>query len=150
MCNTGYSRELPGNTHAEECALAKLEVPDGSPTAEQVRELRTRSFVLAPKHTADLSFKRLIANAVDISHLTFLPHLHAYRCHVTLIPCPMQPEVYMYTTMEPCSKRVSGNSPCVARILATRDYGNSRAGCKVTRVYVGAMEPSNFVNCEGM
>jgi pyrimidine deaminase RibD-like protein len=62
----------------------------------------------------------------------------------------MQPDVYMYTTMEPCSKRVSGNSPCVARILATRDYGNSRAGCKVIRVYVGAMEPSNFVNCEGI
>ena len=75
---TGYSRELPGNTHAEECALIKF---GGSCVG------------------AD-----------------------------------------MYTTMEPCSTRTSGRPPCVEHIIRAQ----------IGRVYVGAMEPANFVNCIGV
>jgi pyrimidine deaminase RibD-like protein len=81
VLSTGYSRELPGNTHAEACALDKL-----------APELRER----------------------------------LGRCA-------------MYTTMEPCSVRLSGNTPCVQRIL---DAG-------IRRVYVGTEEPPDFVVCEG-
>ena len=45
----------------------------------------------------------------------------------------------LYTTMEPCSKRLSGNLDCTTRCLS--------AG--VSRVVVGVGEPSKFVECEG-
>ncbi|KAJ2439855.1 hypothetical protein GGF42_007821 [Coemansia sp. RSA 2424] len=79
VLSTGYSRQLPGNTHAEECALTNRHyIPRGC---------------------------------------------------------------VMYTTMEPCSRRLSGNTPCVTRIL------NSS---KIAKVFVGVREPSNFVQCTGM
>ncbi|KAI9030425.1 cytidine deaminase-like protein [Hyaloraphidium curvatum] len=79
VLSTGFSRELPGNTHAEQCCLEKL--PDAS----------------------------------------------AARAGT------------MYTTMEPCSKRLSGNRPCVDRLV--------EAG--IGRVVVGVPEPANLVVCEG-
>ena len=81
----GYSRELPGNTHAEQCALHKLS--SGSGDAKCVRK-----------------------------------------------------GLHLYSTMEPCSKRTSGNAPCCESILASG---------AVSHVYVGAAEPENFVNCKG-
>ena len=42
--------------------------------------------------------------------------------------------------MEPCFKRLSGNLPCVQRILALR-----KAGKGITTVYVGVKEPEKFV-----
>lgn len=78
---TGYSRELPGNTHAEQCALDKL--PAGS------------------------------GEGLDL-----------------------------YTTLEPCSTRLSGNVPCVDRILALPKG-------TIARVLMGVEEPDDFVACEG-
>jgi pyrimidine deaminase RibD-like protein len=80
VLSKGFSRELPGNTHAEECALAKLDLLD------------------------------LAKGGV------------------------------MYTTMEPCSIRLSGNRPCSSRII--------EAG--IARVVVGVREPPNLVQCEGI
>lgn len=80
VISTGYSRELPGNTHAEQCALDKLDP------------------------SVDLSSARL------------------------------------YSTMEPCSVRLSGNKPCADRILDT----------EIKHVFVGVLEPKDFVECEGV
>lgn len=46
-------------------------------------------------------------------------------------------ETVLYTTVEPCFKRLSGNLPCVQRIL--------RLGKAVKIVYVGVKEPEKFV-----
>lgn len=46
----------------------------------------------------------------------------------------------IYTTMEPCSVRLSGNVPCTRRIL--------EAG--LARVFLGTVEPDDFVKCEGV
>lgn len=81
ILSTGFSRELPGNTHAEQCALDKF----GTKTANSP-----------------------------------LPH-----------------GTILYTTMEPCSLRLSGNLPCVDRIINT----NGAIGV----VFVGVMEPDIFV-----
>jgi len=43
----------------------------------------------------------------------------------------------LYTTMEPCALRLSGNLPCVDRI--------SRLRKSIRAVYVGVLEPSTFV-----
>jgi pyrimidine deaminase RibD-like protein len=79
IISTGYSREHPGNTHAEQVCLDKLQgsVPEGA---------------------------------------------------------------VLYTTMEPCSERLSGNKPCANRIL---ENGNIRT------VYVGVVEPGTFVENTG-
>jgi pyrimidine deaminase RibD-like protein len=80
LLTTGFSRELPGNTHAEECCLLKMD------------------------------------SAVDLTGAT------------------------MYTTMEPCSFRLSGNRSCTSRILESN----------IKRVVIGVREPPNLVNCEGI
>ncbi|OTA92892.1 hypothetical protein M434DRAFT_396187 [Hypoxylon sp. CO27-5] len=85
---TGYTLELPGNTHAEQCCFEKLAEKHGVP-ASRLGEV--------------------------------LPN-----------------DVALYTTVEPCSQRLSGNLPCVDRILAI--------GNKIKTVYVGVYEPEKFVS----
>ncbi|EMG46328.1 RIB2 Bifunctional protein RIB2 [Candida maltosa Xu316] len=81
VISTGHSRELPGNTHAEQCALEKYFEKNGG-----VREV--------PEGTE------------------------------------------IFTTMEPCSLRLSGNLPCVDRILQTKN---------IRTCFVGVLEPDIFV-----
>jgi pyrimidine deaminase RibD-like protein len=80
---TGYSRELYGNTHAEENALTKL-----------------------------------LSSEKSYSGLD------------------------MYTTMEPCSTRLSGNKACTERIIDS--------GGVIRRVILGVREPDDFVLGVGM
>lgn len=84
----GYTLELPGNTHAEECCLLKLADTHGV----EEEELTT---VMTEPHA-------------------------------------------LYTTVEPCSKRLSGKLPCVERVLRQKAW--------ITEVYVGVTEPDTFVS----
>lgn len=79
VLETGHTRELEGNTHAEQCALEKYFEKTGSRTV------------------------------------------------------PFGTEIY--TSMEPCSFRLSGNAPCVDRILET----------DIKTCFVGVVEPGDFV-----
>jgi pyrimidine deaminase RibD-like protein len=88
---TGYTLELEGNTHAEQCAFEKL-----------------------VKGTAQ--------NNADI----LTPEAHTI----------------LYTSLEPCSLRLSGNLPCVQRIIATREDSPSGG---IRKVVFGAKEPGTFV-----
>lgn len=49
-------------------------------------------------------------------------------------------ETVLYTTMEPCNMRASGNLPCVDRILRTQ-----MSGPGIKKVYSGVKEPEKFV-----
>lgn len=49
----------------------------------------------------------------------------------------LPPNTVLYTTVEPCFKRLSGNSSCVQRILG---YGKA-----IKTIYVGVKEPEKFV-----
>ncbi|GAA5929371.1 hypothetical protein JCM3775_002323 [Rhodotorula graminis] len=98
---TGYSRELPGNTHAEQCALDKL-AQAAAPAAS------------SPPSTSNPSPPSSLDSLLDGASI--------------------------YTTMEPCSTRLSGNVPCVQRVLDS----------PIQRVFVGVLEPSDFVECEGI
>ncbi|MCJ1326270.1 hypothetical protein MMC10_002934 [Thelotrema lepadinum] len=84
---TGYTMELEGTTHAEQCCFMKL----ASKLYVEEDELNKA----LPEFTV------------------------------------------LYTTMEPCNKRLSGNLPCVDRIL--------KLGNAIKTVYVGVMEPEKFV-----
>jgi pyrimidine deaminase RibD-like protein len=83
----GYTLELPGNTHAEECCLLKL--------SEQYNT------------TEEQLFERITE-----------PHA-------------------LYTTVEPCYKRLSGKLPCVERVIRQKSW--------IKKVYVGVKEPEKFV-----
>lgn len=96
VLSTGYTLELPGNTHAEQCALVKYATAHDLP-AERVGE------VLPPELGAVL-----------------------------------------YTSMEPCVMRLSGNESCVERILGTRRGSKDGEG-GVRVVYCGVQEPETFV-----
>ncbi|KAI9841372.1 MAG: hypothetical protein M1837_000755 [Sclerophora amabilis] len=96
VLSTGYTLELPGNTHAEQCCLAKLAAAHNLPE-ERVAEV-------------------------------------------------LPPETVLYTTVEPCAERLSGNLPCVERILRTRRAeGEQGQRLGIKRVYVGVKEPQTFV-----
>ena len=47
----------------------------------------------------------------------------------------------LYTTVEPCEQRLSGNKPCVERIIDTK---NGKHG-GIATVYVGVWEPDTFI-----
>lgn len=79
VLSLGHSRELPGNTHAEQCALEKYFTETG---------------------------ERIVPPGTEI-----------------------------YTTMEPCTYRLSGNLPCADRILDSN----------ITSCFVGISEPQTFV-----
>lgn len=95
---TGYSRQEPGNTHAEEVALNAII------TKSDVSSSSSR--------TLDLD---------------------------------------LYTTMEPCSERLSKKSPCVQRIIEFNgaNYAQSGKVMKIRRIYQGVQEPEDFVKCAG-
>ncbi|KAF9999383.1 hypothetical protein BGZ65_005243, partial [Modicella reniformis] len=103
VVTTGYSRELPGNTHAEECCLMKL-----ASLEEEVKEEEKDIGVKAGEGSG-------AGTGVGTSN--------------------QKKEWIMYTTMEPCSKRLSGNRPCADLLIESG----------VRRVYVGIREPDHFV-----
>jgi pyrimidine deaminase RibD-like protein len=88
---TGYTLELAGNTHAEQCCFSKLAVEHSLTEAELGKVL--------------------------------------------------PPSSVLYTTMEPCNFRLSGNEPCVQRILRMRENGSSGIGT----VVCGVKEPEKFI-----
>lgn len=94
IISTGFTLELHGNTHAEQCALSKLA------TSHSVAE-------------------------------TSLPDI--------LTPSA---QVWLYTSLEPCGKRLSGILSCVQRIIATR-ASDPQGG--IRKVIFGAKEPGTFV-----
>lgn len=79
VLETGHTRELPGNTHAEQCALDKYKARTGNSPPEGTE---------------------------------------------------------IYTSMEPCTFRLSGNLPCADRILDT----------SIKTCFVGVVEPEDFVD----
>ncbi|KAG6874202.1 hypothetical protein C0995_003748 [Termitomyces sp. Mi166 len=94
---TGYSRELPGNTHAEANALSK---------AQKLPVAELSALIPSPPPT---DLESVLAR-VDV-----------------------------YTTLEPCSVRTSGLTPCADALIKA----------KVKRCFIGVGEPDDFVNCQG-
>ncbi|MBW0509754.1 hypothetical protein O181_049469 [Austropuccinia psidii MF-1] len=92
ILSTGHSRELEGNTHAEECALKKLDVEN------------------------------------------------------------LRGELDLYTTLEPCSVRLSGKRPCSQLIIDFNDRmkKSNLERISIKNVYLGVSEPNDFVDCKGV
>lgn len=96
---TGYTLELPGNTHAEECCLLKVA---GSLAASEPSEplLTSTSTSSSPARADD-----------DAT----IPQLPVPR------PFPTEPHT-LYTTVEPCCLRLSGKTACLERVLRQKAW----------------------------
>ncbi|KAF9968342.1 hypothetical protein BGZ70_004739 [Mortierella alpina] len=155
---TGYSRELPGNTHAEECCLIKLAaaaeeeaekeldaglVADGEEEEEdEVHGVENEGRRSGPT-TGMAGIRRLSmtggggggggpshAHHHQQEHHAAISALRRRRSSVKL-----RQEWIMYSTMEPCSTRLSGHRACADLLVESG----------VRRVYVGVREPDHFV-----
>lgn len=54
----------------------------------------------------------------------------------------LPPNTVLYTTMEPCNLRLSGNLPCADRIIRTKSKEGDQ---RIKKVYLGVKEPEKFV-----
>ncbi|CBY00431.1 similar to CMP/dCMP deaminase zinc-binding [Plenodomus lingam JN3] len=54
----------------------------------------------------------------------------------------LPPNTVIYTTMEPCNLRLSGNLPCADRIIRTKSKDGEAS---IKKVYIGVKEPEKFV-----
>jgi pyrimidine deaminase RibD-like protein len=54
----------------------------------------------------------------------------------------LPPNTAIYTTMEPCNLRLSGNLPCADRIIRTTGTDGQK---RIKKVYLGVKEPEKFV-----
>jgi pyrimidine deaminase RibD-like protein len=120
--STGYTGELEGNTHAEENCLQKL--ADAGGVTEWLGGSIDES-IGALQRAA--SFSSTLVNgqsetSVDAWH------------------------VVLYTTMEPCTYRLSKNTSCVDRILnAAKRPPDQDSKPAIHEVVVGVEEPNDFV-----
>ena len=67
----------------------------------------------------------------------FIKLAKAYNVSEETLADVLPEDTVLYTTVEPCFRRLSGNLPCVQRIL--------RLGKAIKTVYVGVKEPEKFV-----
>ncbi|PGG97729.1 hypothetical protein GX51_07173 [Blastomyces parvus] len=140
ILSTGYTLELPGNTHAEQCALTKYAASHGVP------EERIGDILPPPPSPVPKSAGSGTDTAPERDH---------------------EQKIILYVTMEPCGKRLSGNMPCATRIIQTRrspsslevknktshgvDASNgpradaARRKPGIDKVYFGVKEPGTFV-----
>ena len=54
----------------------------------------------------------------------------------------LPPNTVLYTTMEPCNFRLSGNLPCSDRIIRAKSRSGEQ---RIKKVYLGVKEPEKFV-----
>ncbi|KAF9909268.1 hypothetical protein EC991_008905 [Linnemannia zychae] len=147
---TGYSRELPGNTHAEECCLLKLAAL-GADTGS-----RDDYFESDDDEEEGIEMEKndengSVADAgrvVGPGNGTKTAGCHnghgSGQCDTNTTntyskkgtrKLKSKRKWIMYSTMEPCSTRLSGNRSCSDRLIASG----------IRQVYVGVREPDHFV-----
>lgn len=96
VISTGYSRELPGNTHAEANALHKAKHLPPPPT------LSKTSISTSGNNNKDY---------IKTDYLT------SYPVEPTLPISALLRTADVYTTLEPCSVRTSGLAPCSKALI---------------------------------
>lgn len=196
MLTTGYSRELDGNTHAEECALLKLVAsvtPLTSPSSLNASPCLIPSPIrLTRTHTLDdlLSLLATVPSTISTQLSSYYKNnslssqSQMSRVSATLVnglfasAKPVLPTLYtsgviseavtpqplslsfpraqsvdgsymiLYTTMEPCSYRLSGKVSCT-QLISQCGHMMSAVDMAITRIIVGVHEPDLFVHCDG-
>ena len=128
LLDDGYSRQIPGNTHAEANALTNFrarysELVKATLNSPKMKRAHpsTSSEGGGPTETS--------SNTSDMEASQPLPPIEEVLA-----------ESSCYATMEPCSYRTSGGPSCALELVKA----------KVKTVYLGVEEPPDFVQCEGV
>ena len=148
VLSTGHSRELEGNTHAERNAIDKALGLIASLSA------------CAPKAT--IPQQPQPGGYGDGGYGGGSGYGYGYAGTGqtqdgsdnanTTTEEPQLIDVDLYTTLEPCSTRTSGLKSCTQTILdlnASSSVANENLRLHISRVFIGAAEPPDFVVCEG-
>ncbi|ORX38698.1 hypothetical protein BD324DRAFT_599646 [Kockovaella imperatae] len=138
LLGEGYSRQIPGNTHAEANALTNfraryaelLKSSAGSTTNSKIIDLGKSSSDLDAELPDLPGSPETISTMASITSLSYsLPSIEDVLADSSC-----------YATMEPCSFRTSGGPSCALELVKA----------KVHTVYLGVEEPPDFVQCEGV
>lgn len=133
--STGFSRELPGNTHAEECCLLKLSPP--LPSKMLVKSPLALTAPQAAPQTAPQTAPQAASQTAPQAAPQAAPQTTALtNGQLEMAWLKRAQGGTIYTTMEPCSLRLSGKRSCTAWLI--------EAG--VARVVMGLREPDVFVD----
>ena len=110
-------------------------LPPTAPLTERIGELYRLAATGYSRELGDKTHAEEVAllkyNQLTSSDTAALPHAFP----------PLTGRFTLYTTMEPCSERLSGRTACTTHVLVAH----------VQRVVVGVEEPKVFIgNCQGM
>lgn len=147
---TGYSRELPGNTHAEECCLLKLAALGADTGSRDDYFKDDNEDEIECEHglesdvvgCSNQEFGSVTVPAAPVAGAGCSSGCGGGRYNSNNKSSNMsgrklksRRKWIMYSTMEPCSTRLSGNRSCSDRLIASG----------IRQVYVGVREPDHFV-----
>ncbi len=153
VLSTGHSRELEGNTHAEMNAIdkavgliaslsaSKATIPQQQPQPQP-----------QPGGYGDGGYSGGYGYGSGYGYAgTGQPQDESDN---TTTEGPQLIDIDLYTTLEPCSTRISGLKSCAHAILdlnasSSSSVANENLRLHVSRVFIGVAEPPDFVVCEG-
>lgn len=99
LCIIGYSRELPGNTHAEECALKKLDVQATSLSADVIDVSYTIAYIVIRMLLCALyCFSVLYACLCILSPPLYIVVYLTYTIHFMQV-CTYYPPIYTVVSL---------------------------------------------------
>ncbi|KAI9714616.1 MAG: hypothetical protein M1828_001153 [Chrysothrix sp. TS-e1954] len=113
---SGYTLELPGNTHAEQVCLMKFAARFGFEEKGEEGVGEAFGVYACERGQGEGQEKGEVGGGI-----------------------------VLYTTMEPCHHRSPGNIPCVERILLTRSRSSPSSAVGIRTVYTAIREPDWLV-----
>lgn len=154
VLSTGHSRELEGNTHAEMNAIDKAvgliaSLSASNATIPQQPQPQPQP---QPGGYGDGGYSGGYGYGSGYGYAG--TGQSQDESDNTTTQEPQVIDIDLYTTLEPCSKRISGLKSCVQSILDLNASSSSSAAdgnlrLHIGRVFIGAAEPPDFVVCEG-
>lgn len=147
----GWSRQIPGNTHAEANALTNFRTryaellktgssSASSSAASSSNPTPTLSNTLGSNDETPTQNVGVTASSFT-SESSLASNANSTRTAIDLPPIEdVLHHSDCYATMEPCSVRTSGGPSCALELVRA----------KVRKVYLGVEEPPDFVQCEGV
>ena len=153
VLSTGHSRELEGNTHAERNAIDKALGLIASLSACTPKATIPQQPQPQPGGYGDGGYSG--GSGYGYGYAGTGQTQDGSDNANTNTKEPQSIDVDLYTTLEPCSTRTSGLKSCTQTILdlnassSSSSVVNENLRLHISRVFIGAAEPPDFVVCEG-
>ena len=152
VLSTGHSRELEGNTHAEMNAIDKAVGLIASLSASKATIPQQPQPHPQPGGYGDGGSSGGYGYGSGYGYAG--TGQTQEESDNTTTEEPQVIDIDLYTTLEPCSTRISSLKSCAHAILDLNAVSSSSAADQnlrlhISRIFIGAAEPPDFVVCEG-